>query len=194
MLSVLASTVTPPMAIASSSALPKEVPVTVCTAETKVLPTHMLAVHSSTQPALGARKVTLFPAHSLVLAAHCANLPALPASSPTPTSSSDSSDVKLTLPVIPLALPSPETFAPLSSYLYTRRADTLLRTLVPRAQNAQSVANVPSSILLAHALKIHGVWRNACALGVHDEKLWKVLDLAWSLCVGSLGKATAASA
>lgn len=194
MLSVLASTVTPPMAVASSSALPKEVPVTVRNAETKVLPTHMLAVHSSTQPALGARKVTLFPAHSLVLAAHCANLPALPASFSTPASSADSSEVQLTLPVLPLALPSPETFAPLSSYLYTRRADALLKTLIPLASNRQSVADLSSSTLLAYALKIHGVWRNACALGVHDEKLWKVLDLAWSLCVGSLGKATGASA
>ena len=201
MLSVLASTVTPPMAAASSSSLPKEVDVTVRNAHDSVLPTHMLAVHSSTQPASqGARKVTLFPAHSLVLAAHCANLPPLPASvasTSAPVTSDDSEDVHVTLPILPLSIPSPETFATLSSYLYTRRADALLRALLPSFPSStpvpttmvaltQTLERAPSSTLLAHALKVHGVWRNACALGVHDERLWGVLDLAWKACVGGL--------
>ena len=199
MLSVLASTVTPPMAAASSTSLPKEVDVTVRNAHDSILPTHMLAVHSSTQSASqGARKVTLFPAHSLVLAAHCANLPPLPALvASTPVTSDDSEDVHVTLPILPLSIPSPETFATLSSYLYTQRPDALLRSLLPSfptttpvpattAALTQTLERAPSSILLAHALKVHGVWRNACALGVHDERLWGVLDLAWKACVGGL--------
>jgi len=40
--------------------------------------------------------------------------------------------------------------------------------------------------LLAHAMTINGIWRNVCALGVFDDQLWEVLDLAWEAIIGAL--------
>lgn len=216
MLAVLASTVTSPVNATNSSALPSTVPVmtTLPVSESyDLLPTHMLAVHSSASaPVAGPskpRKVTLFPAHATVLAANCANLPALPRSTATTTASRDSSiqglgkEVDASLPLVPLALPSPETFAQLSTFLYTRRADQLLASLMPAAPSSSSsspsssnadsldtyatqLSSLPRPTLLAHALRVHGLWKNACALGVHDAKLWSVIDSAWMTLVRAM--------
>ena len=105
-------------------------------------PTHILAITSSksspsspTTPtvasfaaqsaASASVTVPLYPAHALVLAAHCTLLPPLPRSRPSNRAAS------LTLPVVPLTVPSAETFPLMHAYLHTKRPDTLLAALLP---------------------------------------------------------------
>jgi len=64
-----------------SNVLPKELSIIVNDLSSD-MPTHMFAVFSSRQPATSRRRVTLFPAHNLVFATHCANLPILQLGSP----------------------------------------------------------------------------------------------------------------
>lgn len=158
------------------SSLPKELEIIMNDAVAAACPTHVLAVYSSTPaPPSQKRKVTLFPAHDLLLAAHCANLPALPASK-----LSTSSCATATLPVVPLCLPSAEAFPFLQAYLYTKSTASLFTSLLPSAAPVDTVS-------LAHrATLIHGLWRNACALGVVDSPLFDTIDRAWDAVVGSL--------
>ncbi|KLO07826.1 hypothetical protein SCHPADRAFT_836077 [Schizopora paradoxa] len=218
MLAVLASTATSPVDATNSSSLPTTISVTTTlpvSESSDLLPTHMLAVHSSAStPVAGPskpRKVTLFPAHATVLAANCVNLPPLPRSTETTTDARESpiqglgKEVDASLPLVPLALPSPETFAQLSTFLYTRRADQLLASLMPAAPSSSSkssdsldsyatqLSSLPRPTLLAHALRVHGLWKNACALGVHDAKLWSVIDSAWTTLVRAMGMVDSAS-
>ncbi|CCM05637.1 uncharacterized protein FIBRA_07866 [Fibroporia radiculosa] len=108
---------------------------------TLALPTHMLAISSSrTSPsapntptaasflsqASSASTVSLFPVYALVLAAHCALLPPLPRAH-----TSTNRSVTVTLPVVPLTVPSAETFGLLYEFLHTQRADTLLAAFLP---------------------------------------------------------------
>lgn len=229
---------------APTSGLPQDIDVILPASEASSrtqFPTHMLAVHAK-QPKLqtntrtGAaqlkRKVTLFPAHDLVLVAHCANLPTLPPSGsqllstqpPQDTSlqlalddagePEPASPISLKLPVVPLCLPSPPTFPVLQSYLYTKRGDALLARLLPQVPGTTPAASgdrpaitsdrvetmrnlvealsdaYPPSMLLKHALTTHGLWSNVCVLGVHDDKLWRVLDLAWEVLMGAMDAAT----
>lgn len=66
----------------ASNVLPQELSIIVNDVSSDV-PTHMFAVFSSRQPAPARRcRVTLFPAHNLIFAIHCANLPVLPTQTP----------------------------------------------------------------------------------------------------------------
>jgi len=136
---------------------------------------------------------------------HCAHLPTFPKS----TASESDSVGQMTLPVIPLCIPSPETFSQLSAYLYLKDASHLLATLLPTGTlTPTSILSLDSELdsdspelqqfseklratytahaLLMHAMTINGLWRNACALGVFDGQLWEVLDLAWDAVIGAL--------
>ncbi len=70
--------------------------------------------------------VPLYPASALVMAVHCSLLPPLPQA---PRSAGRRA--ALTLPIVPLTVPSPETYALLHAYLHTMRPDTLLASLLP---------------------------------------------------------------
>jgi len=176
--------------------LPKELEIVVNDVVAAHCPTHMLAIYSGT-PAVQKRKVTLFPTHHLVLAAHCNNLPTLPASNPN----TNNSTVKV--PIVPLCLPSPETFSILQTYLYTKRIDVLLATLLPAPPSSLSEPNVslPDMIkrlvhhlaaagnipaLARRGMIINAVWRNTCALGVYDDKLWGSIKIAWEAVVSAM--------
>ena len=103
-------------------------------------PTHVFAIFSlrssATTPTIASfadksslspsATVSLYPASALVMAAHCALLPPLPQ---MPHSSSRRA--ALTLPIVRLAVPSPETYILLHAYLHTMRPDTLLASLLP---------------------------------------------------------------
>ncbi|EDR03807.1 uncharacterized protein LACBIDRAFT_331256 [Laccaria bicolor S238N-H82] len=145
---------------APKSLLPNEMDVSISN-PAGVCPTHMLAVYSSrpTTTTTSPRKVTLFPTHQLVLAAHGANLPALPASSATHTSGTSA-----TVAVVPLCLPAPAAFPLLQSYLYTKNAENLSNVLFP-----SSTSPLDKVALQRHMGLIHGLWADACALGVVDE-------------------------
>ncbi|KAF5384418.1 hypothetical protein D9615_003213 [Tricholomella constricta] len=225
----------------TTDALPKELNIVVHDLTT-ALPSHMVAVYgpapknpspspstSSSTPA-PKRKVTLYPVHSLYLAAHCARLPPFPptsTSTSTPTVAPGASSVSYTVPVRPLCLPSPGTYPRLSAYLYTKRTDTLLASLLPTPPPA-SLLQFPSSpspspssspspeeqeqeqehrkhlipyahrlaqtytpqALLQHALLVHGLWQNTCALGIFEDGLWDVIDRAWKVLLCAIALAT----
>lgn len=122
-----------------TSSFPSEVRVHV--ADTRAdLPTHMLAVYPPSEspaqaPSLNAQshsktRVTLLPAHSIVFAAHCAGLPPLPKNIAPRHIPDGSSEAIISLPVVPLCVPSTSTFPLLSAYLYTQRAEQLVFALL----------------------------------------------------------------
>ncbi|KAJ7216469.1 hypothetical protein GGX14DRAFT_604842 [Mycena pura] len=158
-----------PISSLPKSSLPKEVQIFINAAVAAACPTHMLAVYGDV-PFGQKRPVSLFPIHDLVFRTHCAALPALP-----PSLSAGSSSAHATLPVISLRLPSPETFALLHAYLYTHN----LAVLAPPCDGDLLQ-------LVAHAHKIHGLWRNACALGVVDERLYDAVEEAWARTLGAM--------
>ncbi|KAJ7093920.1 hypothetical protein B0H15DRAFT_904911 [Mycena belliarum] len=149
--------------------LPKELEIIMNDAVSAACPTHMLAVYGDAPTHGKKRQVALFPFHDLVLSLHCSRLPVLPVSRPDTSAGC----ATVTLPVIPLRLPAPETFALLQSYLYTQQPAFLLAALAPPCE-----ADILQ--LVAHATKMHGVWRNACALGVVDARLYDILDASWA--------------
>ncbi|KAH7928830.1 hypothetical protein BV22DRAFT_1058048 [Leucogyrophana mollusca] len=207
MLRVLSSVQAQPV----TNVLPKELSIIINDLSSD-LPTHMLAVYArqSTSSAAVKRRVTLFPTHNVVLAANCASLPTLPASIPVSASDMQNSPASINVPIVPLCIPSPETFPQLSTFLYTKRADHLLASLLPSSSlplSLLSASPLPSTgsvkqyatslatahtpqTLLAHAMSVNGLWRNVCALGVFDERLWDVMDIAWEVLLGALGVAT----
>lgn len=162
------------------------------------IPTHILAVHSSKSPHGAKKTVHLYSVHNLVLAAHCANLPSLPISFPYQP---DKPNTKVTLPLVPLCIPSPDTFPILQAYLYTKRADRLLAAFLPVPPAPSDRIDLETALqrlsrrlyeqygtaaLLRYVTVMHGVWANVVALGVFDAKLWGALDLAWKCLMDAL--------
>ncbi|KAF8842797.1 hypothetical protein BDN67DRAFT_988890 [Paxillus ammoniavirescens] len=170
-------------------------------------PTHILALSRSSSQDSSA---LLVATHAVVLASHCASLPRLP---PSPVSGHPNATVSVTLPVLPISIPSPAAFAPLHAFLYTHSIPQLLSTLIP-AIPASFLSTLTSPQVLRgtlasgpslHRLSSHlvssapgmgaltgvaqntaAVWRNAVALGVHDPELWDCLDLAWEVVLGAM--------
>ncbi|KAL4076745.1 hypothetical protein V8B97DRAFT_1493467 [Scleroderma yunnanense] len=170
-------------------------------------PTHILALSKSSSHD---NTVLLVPTHAVVLASQCASLPRLP---PSHVPAHPNATVTVTLPVLPLSVPSPSAFAPLHTFLYTHSVPTLLSALLPAVpSNFLATLTSPQSLratlasgpalhsLSSHLLssapglgaltgvaqKIAAVWRNAVALGVHDPELWDCLDLAWEVVLGAM--------
>ncbi|KAI0696538.1 hypothetical protein BC835DRAFT_1271759 [Cytidiella melzeri] len=105
------------------------------TPPSSAFPTHLLAQMSSSSATS-----PLYPTHSLVLAAHCTLLPALPPSRPSNKATA------VNLPIVPITVPDSATFPHLHAYLHTKRADTLLATLLPSLQQMlPSAASASSS-------------------------------------------------
>ncbi|CAA7266197.1 unnamed protein product [Cyclocybe aegerita] len=185
------------------NSLPKELAVVV-NDMTTVLPTHMLAIYGTkTKLNPGPCKVTLYPAHSLVLAAHCAHLPQFPPALPVPEHVSGEQEV--TLPVWALRLPSPATYPQLSIYLYNKNVEGLMKSLLPMPapqtfleDSVHGVVPFASQLaetftvqaLVKHTVMVHGLWQNACTLGVFDEQLWECMDAMWQVLLTALAIAT----
>ena len=170
------------------------------------MPTHMFAVYSR-RANIGSRRRVTFPVHNIIFSDQCANL----ASPPKPAASLDVTESQTTtIPVVPLSIPSPQTFPQISAYLYTHSASDLLAFLLPPCTLA---AHTPPSVdetdlltlrqharrmaetytvqaLLAQAMTINGFWRNACALGIFDLGLWDCMDVAWEVVLTALATAT----
>ncbi|KAF7342068.1 hypothetical protein MVEN_01794100 [Mycena venus] len=156
------------------SNLPKELEILMNDVVAAACPTHILAVYNDAPLGFGQKRhVSLFPVHDLVLRVHCAGLPALPLSQPSTSSS------HATIPIVPLRLPSPETFPLLHAYLYTHQPATLLASLAhPCVSDLVQLAT--------HASKIHGLWRNACTLGVVDPQLYDVIEASWGSTIAAM--------
>lgn len=193
----------------SRGTLPREITI-IIEDMTSVAPTHMLAVHGprpKDAPEGAKTQVTLFPIHSLILAVHCANLPPFPAPINHFSTEENPTSREVVLPVRPLFLFSPRTLPFLLEYLYLKRTDALLRhiipvilpaTLIDEPDQYESFARVLGTKfsavgLLQQITIVHGLWQNACALGVYDDDLWSVIDFAWKLLLMSLAVCTGKS-
>jgi hypothetical protein len=196
MLQVLASLQVTPV----KSALPKEIDVVINDLSSD-MPTHMFAVYSRLAPGsppLATRHVILYPIHNIIFASHCANLPQLP--SYIKQDIPDSPGSTITLPVIPLCLPSPDTFAQLSGYLYTRRSTALLTSLLPcpppldTPLDSKTIPEFSHKLaitytthaMMKYAMRVNGLWRNVCALGLFDQGIWDAMDIAWEVLLTAL--------
>ena len=195
MLKVLAGTRMQAYSIPPGQALPKEAEVVV-TDVSGDMPTHVLAVPSPSPSNPSRVKVEMFPIHHLIVATHCARLP-LPRSHPSSSPAPVSPGATLTLPVVPLTLPHPESFSLIESYLYTKSADRLLAALLPHASSRAMLAAAQTrstdqfaaliadtftpQAILRHVQYAHGVYANMCTLGIHDDRMWLVLQRAWDM-------------
>ena len=183
-------------------------------------PTHVLAVwelphahpvHRKSS-ADARRKVSLIPVHNLVLAMHCAKWFKL---GPTNTSETPVIDpqglpgTQITLPVVPLAVPHPESFLLLLQAIYTHKASWLMDQLVPvqkpavafpsaanpAPQNPHYIletgrrlaARYTPSALLEMVGAVVGLWQNAVYLGVSDRRLWTAMDWSYDMLLTGLG-------
>jgi hypothetical protein len=134
------------------------------------------------------QRISIHAVHGLVMAANCANLPPLPYSDPE---APEYPGFMVTLPVVPLAIKCPETFPVLLEYLYTQNKDSLLRSILPisplgdispPAKLARELARMCAPITLKlHLHRIHGLWSNVTALGISNEGLWRIMELAWEV-------------
>ncbi|KAJ6568268.1 hypothetical protein DFH09DRAFT_918153 [Mycena vulgaris] len=177
-------------------------------------PTHVLAIASVAKGKSGEHGAahTIFPVHTVVLAAHCAKLPRLPPSA----LSGSSRTASATLPVLLLTLPS------LRAFMYTHRLAPALATLLPlppaflasasshgrsgeelthatllvtlasppalHALASHLCASASSNLdtLMGHAVHVKELWQDMVTLGVCDPELWDALDLAWEVVLGAL--------
>jgi hypothetical protein len=191
-------------AAASGSTLPKTLFINLDgQTSTTMPPTHMAAIYSSAPSGPEPCRVMMYPIHQSILSLYCANLPVLAASTPLPTTP----EALFEVPVVPLALPNPDSFPHLTQFLYLKDVRPLFEAflcLTPAKgipndldQPAQYDAFVADySVILAQnytmqrlanqAVKVHGLWRNACALGISDTDLQGFFDLAWEILIKAL--------
>ncbi|KAG6890362.1 hypothetical protein C0992_002086 [Termitomyces sp. T32_za158] len=203
----------------SPNKLPSEVEVKL-ECDDPLNPTHMLAIYgppsaSTLSTPMSKRQVTLYPVHAHFLAIHCSRLP--------PFIPFEDTVVKpkslFKIPVRTLCLPSPSTYARLSTYIYTRNSNALLSSLMPcpppvgiitpaapalplpsdehrklvMAYVYQIASKFTSQTILKHSTVVHGLWQNTCALGIFDDGLWEVIDVAWQILLAAIAVGTGAS-
>ncbi|KAF9485663.1 hypothetical protein BDN70DRAFT_795358 [Pholiota conissans] len=168
------------------------------------LPTHMLAVFAppttAKEDGSSPRRVTVFPTHSLVLLANCANLSKPPDVIPPPPMG----ETQVVLPVWSICLPVPHFFPPLLTYLYTKQQSSILRSFLPsppppdlmtsdeklRAFAMHLATTFTVQALLKSIHSMNGLWQNVCALGVNDDALWDAMDIVWQTLLTALAIAT----
>lgn len=162
------------------------------------MPTHLLAVWSKpkTSPSPSNRcPISLHPTHNIVLASHCASLPAFAPKQASPQPSA--AGVEINLPVQGLCVPHRESFTAIHQYLYTKDSAAFFGALVPRPTARTLAALAPTTslagfaarlaatfsaqALLAHILFVSGAYANMCHLGIQDDEMWRVLQGAWGV-------------
>jgi hypothetical protein len=184
----------------SGSTLPKTLAINVNDQASTIAPTHMAAVYSSGPSGPEPQRVMMYPVHQSILSLYCANLPVLPTPPTTP-------DALHEVPVVPIALPNPESFPFLTQFLYLKNFRQLFDaflTLIPAngipddldqlgwhdafvAEYSSTLArNYTMQRLASQAVKVHGLWRNVCALGISDTELQVFFDLAWEVLMQAL--------
>lgn len=73
-------------------------------------------------------------------------------------------------------------------YLYMQDADALRRSLLPAGWE-RDVRGVMGAVR-----RVHGVWADACALGVVGAEVYDVLEEVWQVVLSALARATGAPA
>lgn len=164
------------------------------------MPTHLLAVYK--RPVRGkasTRGVQLHATHNLVLAAQCASIPVLTSEKPAPQASQPGESI--TLPVLAMAVPHPESFGAVHEYLYTKDRAVFASRIVPyppsramagadehtHAAWVHRLATTYSQrVLLTHLAFAAGAYANMCALGIQDDAMWHALQASWTVLRGAL--------
>lgn len=164
-------------------------------------PTHMLAIRSrtnATNPAGGVPSYTLYPAHSMVMAANCSALPPFP---PVPPRDESLPNNQIKVPVWPLVLPSTATYPQLSHFLYTKNTTFLLNSFLPKTTVPANIAKDPSllapfaadlaetftvQLLMKHMMYVYGLWQNTVALGIYVDSLWETIELMWKILLSAI--------
>lgn len=166
-------------------------------------PSHILAVYAQTQSGAERRKrkITFFPTCHPILVAHCSKLPIL-ASTGAAVEVDQSGNVMV--PIVPLCIPSAETFSFIQDYIYsprTRRVHTLLSSLLPAFPSLPETISLASRIqhfarhfaeqcsedeLISSSRIIHAVLRNMSALRMVDEDMWSAVEFAWECIKGAI--------
>lgn len=191
----------------AARALPPSVAITIPDSYSEDRPTHVLAAYAP-----NCQNVTLFPVHSIVLAAHCHNFPPLA----TPTEPLPPNH----LPVQPFCIPHVQSYAALSQYLYTHRQDLLFASLCAPLPPPKFFPTTPHSTssplpsiskddmlkfarelsetytehkLLQSISSIHFLWKDVYALQILDEGLWEILDVAWGVYICAVACKTGVS-
>ncbi|KAJ7151325.1 hypothetical protein C8R43DRAFT_886804, partial [Mycena crocata] len=170
---------------------------------TPMYPTHVLSV---SLPSTGSIDAGLIPIHDIVFVAHCS------AEILRPVSDIDVTPCSLVLSLCPVVRPSVQAAFLLRAYIYTHRAETLLNEILalpaPLTEAAVDAAlgNRPRpwfnphptrfpqlacarptpGKILSYAARVRELWQTVCWLGMHDGRLWSVLDLAWELALRAL--------
>ncbi|KAG5338695.1 hypothetical protein C0989_006560 [Termitomyces sp. Mn162] len=209
----------------SPDRIPSEVQVRLeCSSDESPLnPTHMLAIHGPPLPSnvpVSKRKVTLYPVHAHFLAIHCARLPPFLPFEDTLVNPG----TPFKIPVRTICLPSPSTYARLSTYLYTMKTEALLSSLMPlppppglltppipvdgsyavplsseehrklvKTYAYRVASTYTTQVILQHATLVHGLWQNICVLGIFDDGLWEVIDIAWQVLLAAIAVGTGSS-
>ncbi|KAG7445279.1 uncharacterized protein BT62DRAFT_933118 [Guyanagaster necrorhizus] len=169
----------------------------------RAFPTHVLAISSSKIPS---EHCMVFPIHALVLASHCAHLPAIP------PAHSQAGQSLVKLPVLPFALPSPQAFGIIHNFMYTHRLEPVFRSLLPvptgffQSISHETVLDTLDAMgtcmqlsaylcsqeqgdlqkLTTHAVHVKELWQDMIALGIYSTDLWDAVDLAWRIVIGAL--------
>lgn len=156
-----------------------------------ICPTHILAVYDdNTGPNFtSARvntgspsrpKVTVFPAHELVLRVNCTNLPTFLRSAAATTAGTRLEGV--TLPVTRLRVWNASTFHILYHFLYNKDVNALRAALRPPFTETSTHENA-----WKHAILVHSVYMNAMSIGVINEKagreqksVYQVIEEEWA--------------
>ena len=187
-------------------------------------PTHVLAlwdlpfshqVHKNQgiNPQTGRQKVSLVPVHDIFLAAYCGKWTPLGTPKEIPEQRVElnkmgAQGTKLTLPVVPLAVPHPASFLHLLQTLYTHKVSWLLDQLVPvpkptmvlptpenpNPQNPHYIhetgrrvaARFTSDAILEMIGMVIGLWQNAIYLGVSDTRLWIGIEWSYDMLLSGL--------
>ncbi|KAF7319320.1 hypothetical protein HMN09_00269600 [Mycena chlorophos] len=153
--------------VAQTSRLPKHIQLEENDTVSAYPPTHILAVYDDAPLPAGTstRPVSLIAIHDLVFASHCSRFPVLRSfTSPSP----------LSIPVVPIRVPSLETFSTLRGYLYSQQPSILRAALKTPCEADGDLLR-----LAAHARKIYGLWQNACLLGLVDARAFEVIEESW---------------
>jgi hypothetical protein len=194
MMKVCAGIRAPPFS--STNGLPKELVVAAHDLSAQ-MPTHLLAVYGKSDNS-GRASMSLYPAHNIVLSAYCANMPVLPYSSPL---SPLLKGGRVQLPVVPICLPHPQSYATIQQYLYTKDRISLIMSMLPTlpprgvlsggssatAQYARDLAQTFTTQKILSLLRnAHGLYRNMCALEVQEDLMWQLVSVAWEILLSAL--------
>ena len=120
---------------------------------------------------------------------YCANLPILLTSMPLPTAPK----APYKIPVMPIALPNPESFPFLTQFLYLKNVHPLFDMFLSLilASSIPNNLNQPSRLELYDAMSCqpdsegHRIWCNTCALGISDIDIQSFFDLAWKVLMAA---------